>query len=223
MKRLFALFLVMLVLMPIHSLAETFSVTFENGEWNMSFEQADECKYIVEGSGTQILDPIPLYSDLSRFVVMADGKFGVTFNSWNHDSNGHSYANYVDASRDVSQVMIETKADWKIECSPIKEMDSPYTSGMGSYITDYFRATPPMIVTVTVECDGMLGGSGISLRQYGIDKEGKVHVVDDLIENEYIYGTESYDVIIKQGLWESEFYFFAFDCAANAKWSITAK
>lgn len=193
----------------------------------VSSAQADilqiDDKYVVKGSGTQILDPIPLYSDLSRFVVMADGKFGVTFNSWNHDSNGYSYANYVDASRDVSQVLIETKANWVLECSPLKEMASPYASGIGSYITNYFKATPPMIVTVTVECDGMLGGSGVSLKQYGIDKAGKVHVVDDLIEREYIYGRESYDVIIKQGRAEDQFYFFAFNCAANAKWSITAK
>ena len=42
MKRLFALFLVMVALMPIHSLAETFSVTFEDGEMKVSFVHVDE-------------------------------------------------------------------------------------------------------------------------------------------------------------------------------------
>lgn len=43
MKRLFALFLVLMALLPIHSsLAETFSVTFEDGGMNVSFIHVDE-------------------------------------------------------------------------------------------------------------------------------------------------------------------------------------
>ena len=92
MKRLFALFLVLLALLPIHSsFAETFSVTYEDGEMNVSFVHVDEevedrlDRYIVEFGLTEeckavIIEHLPDVNSFDRIVQDGLSSFDVIMN-----------------------------------------------------------------------------------------------------------------------------------------------
>lgn len=184
---------------------------------------ADEM-YITRGRGTQILNDFKEPSTVSRFVVTADSSFKVSYNQWSFDSNARCYIECFDHTDDIPQVMIETQGKWMIDYSPLEKAASPYMTGKGAYVTDYFTANTPQIVTFTIQCDGRYGGRGTSLTLYGIDSNKCINYIDRLITYEHISGIESFDVIIKQGYHKDiDFYFFAIDCPANASWSITEK
>lgn len=236
MKKLFCLVLVGLLSISCVAFADTITIDLDTASIEeletakdaieariaelkaVAITPADEI-YITRGNGTQILNDFIEPSTISRFVVTADTKFIVTYNKMNIQltvkSIGCNYADFIDCTDGFSQVMIESQGEWAIDYSPLKRTYSPYMSGNGSYVTDYFAIKTPAIVTFTVEGDYSL----CHVSQYSIDENGKVHLVGTPID-QYISGQETFDIIVKSKKDNAQYFFFEINCHDDVKWSI---
>lgn len=177
---------------------------------------------IISGSGTQILDGISIKSPISRFVSTSSNDMKLTYytpQSSKSYSNGRSTAKVIGSPIELTCIMIETEGEWKIDFTPLTTMESPYTSGIGSYVTDIFEVEPPTIVNITLT-SGYYGGYS-SVILYKIDSEGN-YTGENFIDREIVIDTESFDRIIKPEAGIVS-YFWRIECPVDTVWSITEK
>lgn len=180
--------------------------------------------FIVSGNGTQILDGFDIVADFSRFSATCDDDIKVTY-YYNNTSRSFDHASRmcfawcIDEPISITSVMVESTGNWSVDFSPISTMDSPYTTGVGSYVTDRFSVTPPCIVRITLEAGDYYDYTNVTL--WKIHSDGRTST-ENMVYNEIIIDEESFDVIIKP---EKDIvsYFWMINCPVDTNWSITAK
>lgn len=185
--------------------------------------------FFIKGSGTQILPGIELDAPFSRFVATCDDSIQVTYYSGANNAestygkfnSNNSHADYIINPASISSIMVETQGNWQLDFSPIGLIDSPFTDGAGSYITDVFEApTTPCIITVTLNGKNDAGYGAVTL--YSINKNGTVSYSDTVVDYEFVHEVEYFDAIIKPDS-SAVAYFWDISCPSGMQWSITAK
>lgn len=183
--------------------------------------------YVISGAGTEIREVNVSLVPLSRFVFScADGDAEYTITVNGEDQKWISEAGYFETEALISRLMVQAQAPWTIDVSPIGNIDTPYISGTGNYVSDCFTIDSPSIVSVIF--DYTAGGGNYwnepcSLLLYMIDVNGNVHT-DYLISNEDVYEgkTITVDAIIDVDE-DITRCFWGIKCNGRIKWSLSSK
>lgn len=185
--------------------------------------------YLIKGNGTQILNSFELTAPISRFVATCDKDTKVTLYIDGKDSpntygeygeSQSSYSSYFVNPHTITSMMVESQGNWEFDFSPLVMMDSPYTSGTGSYVTDMFTVSPPCIVTFSFRTSRYSQLCSVVL--HSIDTNGKIGYESVIPWGTYVSDSDSFDIIIKPEP-NIAAYFWEISCSADVDWKISAK
>lgn len=180
----------------------------------------------LSGEGTSILSGVSVDFSPSRVVIECDGKTSVTFTGGKYDYTFDASSYSVDFFDETGtfDLLIESVGSWSVTVEPIVDGGILPMEGKGSFVSDFFELSAPMIVTVSSDATGMdalLSNLIVKLcHQYeNIESWQRESLTNELLSDG---DTFSADVILKPVDGRTQ-YCLSVTCEPDVAWSITPK